>query len=62
MALWLIPILPLASALLLMLTAGRLSRSMVALSGAGSVGLSAICVVLATSTFLASGKIQQIHY
>jgi NADH-quinone oxidoreductase subunit L len=43
--LWLIPLLPLASATLLMLTAGSLPRLAVAASGAGSVGLSALCVL-----------------
>ncbi len=44
--LWLIPLLPLASAGLLLATAGHLPRRVVALSGAGSVGLSALCVLL----------------
>ncbi len=44
--LWLIPCLPLASAALLLVTAGTLPRGLVALSGAGSVGLSAVCVLL----------------
>ena len=43
---WLIPLLPLASAVLLMVTAGSLPRTLVALSGAGSVGLAALCVML----------------
>jgi NADH-quinone oxidoreductase subunit L len=45
--LWLIPLLPLASATLLMVAGGRFSRSLVTLFGAGSVGLSAVCVLLA---------------
>ena len=43
--LWLIPLLPLASATLLMVTAGSLPRSLVAICGAGSVGLAALCVL-----------------
>ena len=44
--LWLIPLLPLASAGLLLLTAGRAPRRLAACCGAGSVGLSALCVLL----------------
>ena len=43
---WLIPALPLASAILLMTTAGEMPRRLVTLSGVGSVGLSALCVLL----------------
>jgi NADH-quinone oxidoreductase subunit L len=43
---WLIPFLPLASATLLMCGAGRIPRSLVAIAGVGSVGLSALCVLL----------------
>ena len=39
--LWLIPLLPLASATLLMVAGGGFSRSLVTLFGAGSVGFSA---------------------
>jgi NADH-quinone oxidoreductase subunit L len=44
--LWLIPVLPLASASLLLLTAGNLPKTIVSLLGAGSVGASAVCVLL----------------
>jgi NADH-quinone oxidoreductase subunit L len=43
---WLIPALPLASAILLICGAGGLPRPLVAISGVGSVGLAAICVLL----------------
>jgi len=43
---WLIPLLPLASGLLLVCSAGRVPTRFVALCGAGSVGLSALCVAL----------------
>jgi NADH-quinone oxidoreductase subunit L len=43
---WLIPLLPLAGATLLMCGAGQLPRSLVAGIGVGSVGLSAVCVLL----------------
>ena len=46
--LWLIPLLPLASAALLLVSLGRLPRTLVACCGAGSVGLSAL-LVLATA-------------
>ena len=49
-SIWLIPLLPLASAILLMASAGflplSLPRSLVTIAGAGSVGLSALCVLL----------------
>jgi NADH-quinone oxidoreductase subunit L len=50
----LIPLIPLASAILLMVTAGRLDRRLVAFIGPGSVGLAAFCVVLAAARFFAS--------
>ena len=62
MLLALIPLLPLASGLILIFTAGRLPRQWVAGLGAGSVGLSAICVVLVTSAVMGTGNIQQISY
>ena len=62
MLLWCIPFLPLLSAVVLIATAGRLPRGLVALLGAGSVGLSAICVVLAASTYLGTGGIQEVTY
>ena len=43
--LWLIPLLPLASATLLLVTMGNMPRALVAVCGAGSVGLSALCVL-----------------
>lgn len=48
---WLIPFLPLASALLLICGSGYLPRSVVALSGVGSVGLSALCVLATALSF-----------
>ncbi|MGK0500904.1 MAG: NADH-quinone oxidoreductase subunit L [Oceanicoccus sp.] len=56
---WLIPALPLISAVLLMLTAGRLPKYWVTLMGAGSVGLAACCVALLASDFLADGQVIQ---
>jgi NADH-quinone oxidoreductase subunit L len=47
---WLIPLLPLASATLLICCGGRLPNPLVALLGVGSVGIAALCVLL---TFLA---------
>ena len=57
---WLIPFFPLASAILLLLSAGRMPRQFAALLGAGSVGLAAVCVALLASTFLADGEVRQI--
>lgn len=52
-ALWLIPALPLAGALLLLVTQGRLPAAAVAVIGAGSVGLAAALAVPITLAFLA---------
>jgi NADH-quinone oxidoreductase subunit L len=53
--LWLIPALPFASFLVLVLTAGRLGKPLVALFGAGSIGLAALCVLWAGLEFLGDG-------
>ena len=55
----LIPALPLLSAILLIVSAGRMPRNFVAMLGAGSVGLSALCVASVASGFLADGQIIQ---
>lgn len=49
---WLIPLLPFLSAVLLMVTAGRMPRPLVAMLGAGSVGLSAVVVLLFGMQFM----------
>ncbi|MGI9308099.1 MAG: proton-conducting transporter membrane subunit, partial [Gammaproteobacteria bacterium] len=51
---WLIPLFPFVSSVLLMLTAGRLPRPVIALFGAGSVGLSALVVLLFGLQFMQS--------
>tara|TARA_R110001592_G_scaffold363398_2_gene688079 strand:+ start:149347 stop:151182 length:1836 start_codon:yes stop_codon:yes gene_type:complete len=56
----LIPLLPLASAILLLLSAGKMPRHITAILGAGSVGLSAVCVALLARAFLADGDIVQV--
>ena len=53
-AVWLVPLFPFLSALLLIITAGRMPRRRVALLGAGSVGLSALVVLLAGIVFMSS--------
>ena len=58
--LWLIPFFPLLSATLLVLSAGRMPRHLAALLGAGSVGLSAVCVALVARQYLADGQIQEL--
>ncbi len=54
----LIPLLPLASAALLMLSTGRMPRLIAAWMGAGSVGLSALCVAAVAGDFLTSGEVR----
>jgi NADH-quinone oxidoreductase subunit L len=50
--LWLIPALPFASALILILFGSRLSRIAVATIGVGSIGLSALVTILVAANFL----------
>ena len=56
----LIPLLPLCSAVLLIITAGRMPKQLVTLLGAGSIGLAALCVAMVAMTFLNDGQILQI--
>jgi NADH-quinone oxidoreductase subunit L len=58
---WLIPLLPLASATLLMVTAGTLPRPVIAACGAGSVGLAAVCVLLTGVSWLEDPGARQIE-
>jgi NADH-quinone oxidoreductase subunit L len=53
-AVWLIPALPFASALLLAIFGPRMSRRAVAVIGVGSIGLAAIVSILVTWSFLTS--------
>jgi NADH-quinone oxidoreductase subunit L len=55
-----IPLLPLCSAILLILSAGKMPRSLVAGLGAGSVGLAALCVAIVASGFLADWQVLEI--
>lgn len=52
--LWLIPALPLASALVLVLFGSRLSRRAAAAVGVGSIGLSALVTILVAVSFLSA--------
>ncbi len=54
--LWLIPGLPLAGALILILTKGDLPRSVAGLVGAGSVGASAIVTLVVAANFISGGQ------
>jgi len=54
--LWLLPALPLAGFLILALTGGSLPKSVVAVVGAGSVGLAFVVAALASYQFLGSGE------
>lgn len=58
--LWLIPGLPLASALLLMVSAGQLPKRWVGWLGAGSIGFSALCVAITAQRFLTDGQVLEI--
>jgi len=59
-ALWLIPALPLISAVTLIASGGRMPRGPAALLGAGSVGLAALCVALSARAYLADGEVQEL--
>lgn len=52
---WLIPFLPFISSVILMLSAGKLPRKLVAVLGAGSVGLAALVVLSLGLQFMDSG-------
>ena len=52
--LWLIPALPLASALVLMVFGSRFSRSATATVGVGSIGLSALITILVAASFFSA--------
>jgi NADH-quinone oxidoreductase subunit L len=56
----LIPLFPLLSALLLIGSTGKMPRMIASTLGAGSVGLSAICVAVLASSFLADGEVSEI--
>jgi NADH-quinone oxidoreductase subunit L len=60
MTLALIPLLPLFSAAALMLSLGRMPRSLAALLGVGSVGLAAACVALVARQYLADRDVQEV--
>ncbi len=53
---WLLPTYPLLGFLALVLTAGRLPKNIVAIIGAGSVGLSFVTAAIIAMQFLASGE------
>ena len=58
---WLVPLLPFVSSVLLILTAGRLPRKLVALFGAGSVGLAALLVLAIGWQFMQSQSPYSVH-
>jgi len=51
---WLIPLLPFISSVVLMLSAGRMPRKIIALMGAGSIGLAALVVLAVGIQFMQS--------
>ena len=52
---WLIPLLPFVSSVILMLTSGYLPRKLIGVFGAGSIGLAALVVMFVALEFLPSG-------
>lgn len=58
--LWLIPGLPLFSAVLLIASTGRLPKPLVSLLGSGSVGASAICVAFIAEAYLSGNQVLQL--
>lgn len=56
----LIPLLPLCSAAVLMISTGRMPKAWVTILGAGSVGLAALCVASVAAGFLADAQVIQI--
>ena len=60
--LWLIPALPFAGALILILAGSRLSRTGVAVVGVGSVGLAALITFILGSQFLAAGPTKPVYH
>src|SRR5580704_12065249 len=54
--LWLIPALPFAGALILILFGTKLSRTVVSIIGAGSVGVSAVLTILVGLDFLSTAS------
>ena len=53
---WLLPTYPVLGFFTLVLTAGRLPKNIVAIIGAGSVGLSFFTAVIIATQFLSSGE------
>ncbi|MFQ3247183.1 MAG: NADH-quinone oxidoreductase subunit L [Arenicella sp.] len=58
---WLVPLLPFVSSVLLILSAGRLPRKLVALFGAGSVGLAALLVLVIGWQFMQTQTPYSVH-
>jgi len=58
---WLVPLLPFISSVLLILTEGRMPRKLVAIMGAGSVGLAAVVVLLVGLQFMQSQTPYTVH-
>jgi len=58
---WLVPLLPFVSSLVLMLSAGKLPQRLIALMGAGSVGLAALVVFAIGVEFMPAGVPYTVH-
>ncbi len=59
---WLIPLLPFAGSLILIVTRGRLPRAVAGIVGAGSVGLAAIITLVIGYEFLSAGEGESYRY
>ena len=59
-SIWLIPFFPLLSATLLLLSMGRMPRTLAAAMGAGSVGLAALCVAVTARSVTGAGEAQEL--
>jgi NADH-quinone oxidoreductase subunit L len=58
---WLIPLIPFISSIILILTAGKLPRKLIAIMGAGSIGVAALIVLSVGMTYMQSGTPYSLH-
>jgi len=58
---WLVPLLPFISSVILILSAGRLPRKLIAILGAGSIGAAALLVLIISLQFMQSQTPYTVH-
>jgi len=58
---WLVPLLPFISSVILILSAGRLPRKLIAILGAGSIGVAALLVLIISLQFMQSQTPYTVH-